>query len=171
MILKPIRKLEKIYWVDENGEVFSFRRNKFLKKWKNDKWYFMVKLQDNWKKFTRKNCRIAAEEWVEWYFEGAEVNHEDWNKENDHISNLKWVTKSQNMQHAWDTGLKKVTDNLRRQASINWRNRCRERRMFSPQQIIEIRAIEWMTLREIWEKFGTDHTVIWNIRRFKTYND
>lgn len=35
-----------------------------------------------------------------------EVNHIDGNKLNDHVSNLEWVTKSQNIKHAFDVGLK-----------------------------------------------------------------
>lgn len=34
-----------------------------------------------------------------------EVNHEDGDKQNPHYKNLKWVTHSQNIKHAWDNGL------------------------------------------------------------------
>jgi hypothetical protein len=37
------------------------------------------------------------------------VNHKDGNKLNSHISNLEWLTHEDNVRHAWDNGLNRVT--------------------------------------------------------------
>ena len=36
--------------------------------------------------------------WVDGYFDGAEVNHKDFDRENYHASNLEWVTHKENIQ-------------------------------------------------------------------------
>lgn len=42
----------------------------------------------------------VAHAWVDGYFEGAEVNHKDFNKMNNHADNLEWITHSENVKYS-----------------------------------------------------------------------
>lgn len=42
----------------------------------------------------------VAHGWVDGYFEGAEVNHKDFNKDNFNADNLEWITHSDNVKYS-----------------------------------------------------------------------
>lgn len=42
----------------------------------------------------------VAHGWVDGYFDGAEVNHKDFNRENYNASNLEWVTHKENISYS-----------------------------------------------------------------------
>ena len=69
--------------------------------------YVMVQLTNG----KQKNCRVnrlVAQMFVPNPDNLPEVNHIDGNKENNHVSNLEWCTRSHNVKHSFDTGLKTI---------------------------------------------------------------
>ena len=56
--------------------------------------------------------RLLAEYWIPNPDCKPSVNHKDGNKHNNYISNLEWVTRSENQRHAIETGLKGKGDLL-----------------------------------------------------------
>lgn len=65
-------------------------------------------LADLWKNGKRKQfliARLVAKEFCEGYEEGLTVNHIDGNPLNNKAENLEWVTLSENVRHAYRTGL------------------------------------------------------------------
>ena len=67
--------------------------------------YVMVQLTNG----KYKNCRVnrlVAHAFIPNPDDLPEVNHIDGNKENNHVSNLEWVTHSQNVKHSFDTGIR-----------------------------------------------------------------
>ena len=67
--------------------------------------YAMIALSNG----KQRNCRVHR--LVAQYFlpnpdNMNEVNHKDGNKDNNHVSNLEWCTRSNNVKHSFDTGLK-----------------------------------------------------------------
>ena len=72
--------------------------------------------------------RLVAEKFLDNPDNLREVNHIDGRKHNNDISNLEWVSSSDNTKHGWDSGLLKP-DGL-----------VKNRRKLSPEQVIEIRS-------------------------------
>lgn len=86
------------YTVDEDGNVFSVRYGRLLKPYMSNSGYYMVTLDG-------KNVyvhRLVAKAFVPNPNCKLCVNHKDGNKLNNNVSNLEWVTYSENLQHAYD---------------------------------------------------------------------
>lgn len=94
------------YDVAENGVVTN-KHGKQMKQWNNKMFKYMaVTLSQNNKPFVKYVHRLVAEIYIPNPDNKAQVNHKDGNKLNNHVSNLEWVTVSENIQHMYDTGLK-----------------------------------------------------------------
>lgn len=96
------------YSISEAGEIFSHRRNMFIKPYTNRLGYLVTLLyKDNRKE--RKHYyihRLVAMTYIPNPENKPDINHIDGNKSNCHAPNLEWVTKSENSQHMYDTGLR-----------------------------------------------------------------
>lgn len=88
------------YTIDIDGNVFSKRKNKFLKQTINKYGYCKVKLQKNKYKKLYSVHRLVAETFIDNPNNYPCVNHIDSNKTNNNIKNLEWVTYKQNTEHA-----------------------------------------------------------------------
>lgn len=81
--------------------------------------YAMIELSNG----KQKNCRVhrlVAEHFLPNPDNLSEVNHKDGNKDHNRADNLEWCTRSYNVKHSFDTGLKQPhrwTDDERKQIS------------------------------------------------------
>ena len=92
------------YSISMNGEIFSHKRNIYLKPFPDYKrGYFKIKLYDiNGIAHTMSIHKLVAIYYVDGYFKDAEVNHEDGYVTNNYYTNLSWVTPLQNVRHSID---------------------------------------------------------------------
>jgi hypothetical protein len=98
-----MKEIRTTYTVNENGTIHSSWHDKLLvANYKNKRGYARVQMRDK----TFDIHRLVAEKYIPNPEDKPQVNHIDGNKKNNDVSNLEWVTGSENIQHAFDTGLK-----------------------------------------------------------------
>lgn len=93
------------YYILEDGRVFSLKMTRFLKGHIRGG-YHRTTLHIEGKSKIYSTHRLVIDSFGPQYpGEGYEVNHLDGNKLNNHISNLQWATRSENISHAYKNGL------------------------------------------------------------------
>lgn len=115
--IKDIKNFED-YTIDENGNVYSKRKNKYLKNTINRNGYCKVTLQKNKYKKMFSIHRLVAEAFIPNVENKPQVNHIDGNKQNNNIKNLEWVTAKENMNKAVEIGLFDNVKTLQRNNAI-----------------------------------------------------
>lgn len=113
-IIEEIPGYVGLYQVTNLGSVY--RNGKRLKSFINGK-YTKVNLYKDGVMTQHTVHRLVATAFIPNPDNKKEVNHKDGNKTNNHVSNLEWVTSSENRQHAYDTGLKTVGEHHRKVAA------------------------------------------------------
>lgn len=93
------------YLIDENGKVYSIRKNKWLKTHINKYGYEKVVLQKNKFRKTLSVHRLVAIAFIPNPNNYPQVNHIDGEKTNNNVSNLEWCTPKHNMNEAVRIGL------------------------------------------------------------------
>lgn len=89
------------YEVSSLGDVRNTVTGKQLKPTRSGAGYRKVSLQLGGGKFVQKTVhRLVAETFMPDAYTGKQVNHIDGDKANNRLSNLEWVTKSENEQHS-----------------------------------------------------------------------
>ena len=111
------KKLDEVYKVSEYGEVRSRDREIQRGGRKHNikgqalthnvcrNGYHRVELNKDSKRRSEAVHRLVARLFVDNPGNKPEVNHIDGDKSNNHYTNLEWVTRSENMKHAYEMGL------------------------------------------------------------------
>lgn len=112
------------YYVDEEGNVYSYKRNKkiLMHQTNNKNGYKKVRISVNGKVYNRNVHRMIAETFIPNTNNLPEVNHIDGNKENNNINNLEWVSRKGNAIHAYKNGLFGVGEDFSKSSITN--NQC-----------------------------------------------
>ena len=87
------------YKVSNRGRIYSLLSNKFLRFQKNSKGYYFVKLRKDGESKTNMVARLVAEAFIPNPENKPQCDHIDKNKENNDVSNLRWVSSDENWEH------------------------------------------------------------------------
>lgn len=94
------------YLICSTGKVFDKKLDKYISFQKTKDGYLCVTLRNDFdKRKTFKVHRLVAMCYIENNENKPTVNHKDGNKEHNSVLNLEWSTRSEQTQHAWNTGL------------------------------------------------------------------
>ena len=100
--------------------------------------------------------RLVAQAFIENPDNKPQVNHIDGNKLNNHIDNLEWCTASENIVHAYETGLHKISYG---EESNNPKVTKKQ-----VKRICELLEENVCTLDEIANDVGTTRVIVYNIK-------
>lgn len=104
-IWKPVPEYAGYYEVSNLGRIRRIKTGKILKGYLNE--YYRVVLTVDSKGKDYSVHRLVAMTFIPNPENKPDVNHIDGNKLNNRVDNLEWTTRSENMKHAYRTGLYK----------------------------------------------------------------
>lgn len=167
-----IKNWEGMYQVSNLGRVRSLDRKvgharqpnriykgKILKNVLNSH-YLNVSLSRNCEWGPYNIHRLVAETFIPNPHNKPQVNHKDGNKLNNYVSNLEWVTRSENSQHAVRTGLLLPTSGEK-----HGRSKLTEK------QVLEIRKVEpsYSNSKPLAKKFKVSEATIYDIWTYRSW--
>lgn len=149
-IFKPVSEYEGLYEISNLGRIKSLPRLgspriTIMKLSNDDKGYPQTALTKNKKSKTFKVHRLVATAFLN---DGGEsINHKNGIKTDNRVENLEWCSRSYNVQHAYDNGLKFVLPGMQHPMS-----------KLMDDDVIEMRRLykeKKHTLCELANKFNT----------------
>jgi len=168
-VWKDIEGFEGMYQVSSLGRIKSLERT-VKGKWKTDtiyhelirkpstcKPYNIVRLSKNGKSFYKTVHRLVAMAFLPNIEEKPEVNHIDGNKKNNLLSNLEWVTRSENCVHYMKLGTRNTAKGEKHLKSI-----------LTAKQAEEIKYGD-DPIAELAKKFGIAYQTAWAVRNGRTW--
>lgn len=106
-VWKPIQGYEERYIISNLGKIKSLNKKnsgKYLRERVDRAYYSTVRLSKNGVTKTKFLHRLLAETFIEQPFGKFFVNHINGETQDNHLTNLEWVTHPENISHAYKSG-------------------------------------------------------------------
>ena len=173
-----IKGYEGYYQISNHGRIKSLKRivkhasgdvelkEKFKKPTVNSNGYYKTNLYKNGKETTVYIHRLIASAFIPNLDNKPQINHIDGVKTNNDLSNLEWVTQSENGLHAYNIGLRNVVSH----SSSDPRFKTNVK--LTKKQVLEIRKLKNnISTRKIAKMFNTSHVTVSMIRTGRIWSD
>lgn len=123
----PVKGYELLYEISNHGNIrrILYKGKQVQKKLKpkvTKKGYLNVALRD-YLAGTRKwflMHRLVGIAFIPNFENKSDINHKDGNKRNNYFENLEWVTRKENIRHAWDMGMSKINSGCFKKGHNRW---------------------------------------------------
>lgn len=129
--------------------MWSYRNNRWLKPRLRGKGYESVVLCNIGEEKAFSVHRLVAEAFLSNPKNFSQVNHKDGDKRNNSLNNLEWCSNAQNVQHAYDSGIREKLSGSKHHNSKSGKLRmpCGDTLLFKCQ-------------RDLGREFGLDRTCV-----------
>lgn len=139
MEYRKIQSLGNLYEISSTGILRNIKTGKIVRGYVEKNGYVRVRIENKALSGVVRTTihRLVAEAFIPNPEGKTQVNHKDLDKQNNDVSNLEWVTGSENMKHAYSNGLgvneleecrnrhkKRITDGISEYESISYAARC-----------------------------------------------
>ena len=148
-----------MYQISSFGRIRSFKYNlpRLLKPRINNWWYLYINLSREWRYKSISVHRLVASEFL--WKSNLTVNHKNWNKLNNCVENLEWISGEDNYNHAKKNGMLAVWEK-------NWNSKLK----IGDIKIIKYKYKNWKSMRFIAKEFWVSHYCISQIINNKSWN-
>lgn len=160
-----IKDYEGLYMVSDHGRVMGLPKKTYsghiMKQQLGRNGYLSVHLCKDGKHKRMSVHRAVADAFIKNSRMCEQVNHKDGVKTNNKVSNLEWVTRSENQLHAYrELGRTKPTGGTPRptKRKLSWEQVCDIRNSDESQSVLA-------------KRYGVSQRVIWCIRKGLTYKE
>ena len=155
-------------WMEVNKGYRTFKEH-FLKGSIGTHGYIEITLSKNGKKEKCLLHRLVLTSFVPNPKNKRTCNHKDGIKTNNYLYNLEWATDSENLLHAYETGLNKMTE----ERCLHSRGENNVTAKLTQLQVEEIRfmlTFSSLTQKEIAKMYGITQTCVSSIKLRKTWH-
>lgn len=151
IVYRFLRAYGKTWWVSQNGIIRGGRSKKVISQVLDEYGYYKV--------WSVRVHRLVGLAWVDGWFEGAEINHKDFNRENNDYTNLEWVTHQQNVTYSVENNSE--VWNKSKQGTNNGRA------TFTEEKVLEIRKL-YDAGMQVSDILKLDHPELDTVKKYKS---